>query len=143
MQGEENFNPQFIDKYRRLADNVFSKKKVEWTVSTFQPYKSPDRDGISGPASTVFTIFFPFIGLVQGQLYTRACTYSLEESLVVFIPKAGRHSSIQPRSYYNLFCLQRWRKLCDATTFHNALLHHGKHPDVGYENFTSTAKAFS
>lgn len=44
---------------------------------------------------------------------------------------------------YHLFCLQRWRKLCDATTFHNALLHHGKHPDVGYEDFTSTAKAFS
>lgn len=57
--GEENLNPQLIDKYRGLAGNVFSKKKVEWTVSTFQPYKSPDRDGFSGPASTVFTIFFP------------------------------------------------------------------------------------
>lgn len=150
---EENLNPQFIDKYRRLAGNFFSKKKVEWTVSTVQPYKSPQTEmGFLALLNSLYHLLPTLLALFRASFtpghvptvlrntyFTTAWWYlfqRLEDTLPYGL---GRTVPL----FYNLFCLQRWRKLCDATTIHNALLHHGKHPDVGYKDFTSTAKAFS
>lgn len=85
----------------KKADEIFTKTKVEWAISSFNPFKSPGRDGI-----------YPAFLQKSGGLFTSCLSNMFKASLtlgyipkswrqvrVVFIPKANKKDKTSPKSF--------------------------------------------
>lgn len=85
-----------MNDYPCVLDTIFTQSKVEWAVNSFEPFKSPGKDGI-----------FPTLLQKGGKVLLNSLTRIFKASLsqgyiptiwtqirVVFIPKAGKRDKI-------------------------------------------------
>lgn len=86
---------------KNLADEIFTDSKVEWAINTFEPFKSPGRDGIY-PAflqkSNEFITLF-LIKMFKASFVLGYVPSSWRKVRVVFIPKANKKDKTSPKAF--------------------------------------------
>ena len=102
-----------------LARSIFSPNKIRWAIESFKPYKSPGGDGIF-PALLQQCIedILPHLGRVFISSFTFGYIPKPWRKVnVVFIPKAGKRSAADPKSYRPIslssFLLKSMEKVLD------------------------------
>jgi hypothetical protein len=86
---------------RKLANKLFTQEKVEWAVKSFKPFKSPGGDGI-------YPIFLQkgleILGKEMMEMFRASLIWGYipqtwRDVRVAFIPKAGRRSGTEAKSF--------------------------------------------
>ena len=102
-----------------LAEKIVTRRKVEWAVNNFQPYKSPGLDGII-PAQLQRSLDVACSWLVpifRGCITLGYTPKKWKRTKVVFIPKAGKRSHTSPKDYRPIslssFLLKTLERLLD------------------------------
>jgi hypothetical protein len=120
-----------------LAARVVTYRRVEWTIDSFAPCKSPGVDGIL-PAllQNAQEVFIPYlVRIFRAYLSTGYVPAIWRQVKVVFIPKSGRNSYSRPIDYrpFSLtsFLLKTVERLVDKYLRDKALarvpLHSNQH----------------
>ena len=83
------------------ADEMFSIQKIKWAVKKFEPYKSPGPDGIYPIClQLALPIILPLIkSLFISCLQSSYLPQIWRQSKVIFIPKPGKSTYYEPKSY--------------------------------------------
>lgn len=84
-----------------LANHLINQTKIKWATGTFQPFKTPGMDGII-PAlmqKGINLLASPLTTLLRASLALGCVPEMWRKARVVFIPKPGRDTYAQPRSF--------------------------------------------
>lgn len=98
---DESCRPTGTISNSSIPNTIFTRSKVEWAINSFEPFKSPGKDGI-----------FPALLQKGGEALIDYLTNIFKASLtfghipkiwtqvrVVFIPKAGKKDKTNPKSF--------------------------------------------
>jgi hypothetical protein len=114
---------------------VVTYRRVEWTIDSFAPYKSPGKDGIF-PAllQEGREIVIPYlVRIIRASLSTGNVPAMWQQVKVVFIPEPHRNSYSRPRDYrpfsLTLFLLKTMERLVDRYLRDEALALVPLHPN--------------
>lgn len=89
------------NRSKSLAGKIFTQNKIRWAIKSFKPYKSPGEDGIF-PAllqQGLTDLAYPLSKIFKNSYLLGYIPLSWREVNVVFIPKAGKRNSEEPKSY--------------------------------------------
>lgn len=102
-----------------LANSIVTHDSLKWAVNSFEPYKSPGKDGIF-PAllqNGFEHISKHLLELFKSSIALAFVPVAWRGTAVTFIPKAGRSSYLDPKSYRPIslmsFLLKTQEKLID------------------------------
>jgi Reverse transcriptase (RNA-dependent DNA polymerase) len=128
-----------------LADRIVTKEKLKWAVSSFKPYKCPGRDGIYPILlQEGLDVISPvLVKLFRASLASGYIPNAWREVKVSFIPKAGRATQLEARSYRPIslmsFILKTLEKLVDRYIKESVLVNNPLHKyQYAYQEGKST-----
>jgi retron-type reverse transcriptase len=84
-----------------LAGKIFTRNKIIWAIQSFKPFKSPGEDGIF-PAllqQGLTELVHPLSIIFKNSYLMAYIPLSWRKVNVVFIPKAGKRNTKEPKSY--------------------------------------------
>lgn len=84
-----------------IANNIFTKQRLEWAINTFEPYKSPGVDGIH-PAllqKGLGEIMPHLLRISRSSLARGQIPNIWRRAKVTFIPKIGKKDGTDPKSF--------------------------------------------
>lgn len=86
---------------KNLADEIFTDSKVEWAINTFEPFKSPGRDGIYPALLQKSNGFITpsLIKMFKASFVLGYVPSAWRKVRVVFIPKANKKDKTSPKSF--------------------------------------------